>query len=102
MGWFGKGAVKSILNVPEQKKIDVLIALGYYERQKISLEHDREPMDKIASFNTYWVLADRRCKIGLDGLAPRVGFEPTTKRLTAARSTTELLGSVRLVTHESP
>ena len=27
-------------------------------------------------------------------LAPRVGFEPTTKRLTAARSTTELLGSV--------
>jgi hypothetical protein len=30
-------------------------------------------------------------------LAPEVGFEPTAKRLTAARSTTELLGnSVRL------
>ena len=26
----------------------------------------------------------------LDGLAPAVGLEPTTKRLTAARSTTEL------------
>ena len=25
-------------------------------------------------------------------LAPEVGFEPTAKRLTAARSTTELLG----------
>ncbi len=27
-------------------------------------------------------------------MAPEVGFEPTTKRLTAARSTTELLGSM--------
>jgi hypothetical protein len=26
-------------------------------------------------------------------LAPEVGFEPTAKRLTAARSTTELLGN---------
>ncbi len=26
-------------------------------------------------------------------MAPEVGFEPTTKRLTAARSTTELLGN---------
>lgn len=27
-------------------------------------------------------------------MAPEVGLEPTTKRLTAVRSTTELLGSV--------
>gem|GEM_PF-3530243 len=27
-------------------------------------------------------------------VAPEVGFEPTTKRLTAARSTTELLGKI--------
>ena len=53
IGWFDEGAVKSMLNVPEQKKIDVLIALGYYDRQKASPEHDREPMDKIASFNSY-------------------------------------------------
>jgi len=53
MGWFDEGAVKSILNVPEEKKIDVLIALGYYDRQEVSPEHDREPMDKIASFNSY-------------------------------------------------
>lgn len=53
MGWFDEGAVKSILNVPEEKKIDVLIALGYYDRQEVSPEHDRKPMDKIASFNSY-------------------------------------------------
>jgi len=53
IGWFDEGAVKSMLNVPEQKKIDVLIALGYYDRQKVSPEHDREPMGKIASFNSY-------------------------------------------------
>jgi len=53
MGWFDEGAVKSILNVPEEKKIDALIALGYYDRQEVSPEHDREPMEKIASFNSY-------------------------------------------------
>jgi len=53
IGWFNERAVKSILNIPQQKKIDVLIALGYYDREKLGPEHDREPMDKIASFNSY-------------------------------------------------
>ncbi len=53
IGWFNEGAVKSILNIPEHKKVDILIALGYYDREKLGPEHDREPMDKIASFNSY-------------------------------------------------
>ncbi len=53
IGWFKERAVKSILNIPQQKKIDILIALGYYDREKLGPEHDREPMDKIASFNSY-------------------------------------------------
>ncbi|MFC1940715.1 nitroreductase family protein [Chloroflexota bacterium] len=53
IGWFNERAVKSILNIPERKKIDVLIAVGYYDREKLGTEHGREPMDKIASFNTY-------------------------------------------------
>jgi len=53
IGWFDEGAVKSILNVPQQKKIDILIALGYYDPAKVSSEHIREPIDKIASFNSY-------------------------------------------------
>jgi len=53
IGWFDEGAVKSVLNIPRGKKVDILIALGYYERDKVSPEHDREPLDKIASFNSY-------------------------------------------------
>ncbi len=53
IGWFNERAVKSILNIPQLKKIDILIALGYYDREKLGSEHGREPMDKIASFNSY-------------------------------------------------
>ena len=53
IGWFNESAVKSVLNIPRDKKIDILIALGYYDREKLGSEHGREPMDKIASFNSY-------------------------------------------------
>ena len=53
IGWFDEGAVKAILNVPQQKKIDILIALGYHESEQVGSEHDRGPLDKIASFNSY-------------------------------------------------
>jgi len=53
IGWFNERAVKSLLNVPQNKKVDILIALGYYDKEKIRSEHDREPMDKIMSFNSY-------------------------------------------------
>jgi nitroreductase len=53
IGWFNEKAVKSILGVPQNKKIDILIALGYYERGRLGPEHGREPMDRIASFNSY-------------------------------------------------
>lgn len=53
IGWFNENAVKSVLSVPLEKKIDILIALGYYSRDKLGAEHSREPMDRIASFNSY-------------------------------------------------
>ena len=53
IGWFNEGAVKSVLNIPQSKKIDILLALGYYDREKAHPEHGKEPMDKIASFNSY-------------------------------------------------
>jgi len=53
IGWFNERAVKSTLNIPQHKKIDILIALGYYDREKLGPEHSREPIDKIASFNSY-------------------------------------------------
>ena len=53
IGWFNERAVKSLLNVPPDKKVDILITLGYYDREKIRSVHNREPMEKIASFNSY-------------------------------------------------
>jgi len=53
IGWFNEQAVKPILNIPPPKKIDILIALGYYDKAKVHSEHGREPIDKIASFNSY-------------------------------------------------
>jgi nitroreductase len=53
IGWFNERAVKPVLNIPSYKKVDILIALGYYATAKVRSEHDREPMDKIASFNSY-------------------------------------------------
>jgi len=53
IGWFNERAVKQILSIPQHKKIDILIALGYYDREKLGPEHDREPIDKITSFNSY-------------------------------------------------
>ena len=53
IGWFNEGAVKAVLNIPRGKKIDILIALGHYDREKPAREHGREPMEKIASFNSF-------------------------------------------------
>jgi len=53
IAWFNERAVKSTLKIPQRKKVDILIALGYYDREKLGPEHGREPMDKIASFNSY-------------------------------------------------
>lgn len=53
IGWFNEKGVKETLDIPRQKKVDILIALGYYDREKLGPEHGREPMDKIASFNSY-------------------------------------------------
>ncbi len=53
IGWFNERAVKSILNVPPDKKVDILITLGYYDQAKKRSAHSREPMGKIASFNSY-------------------------------------------------
>ena len=53
IGWFDESAVKSILNIPRRKKIDILIALGYYDREKVRSGRGREPIGEIASFNSY-------------------------------------------------
>lgn len=53
IGWFNERAVKSTLNIPKSKKVDILLALGYYDEEKIGSGHGREPLDKVSSFNRY-------------------------------------------------
>lgn len=51
IGWFDEKKVKQILNVPNAKRIPLLIAVGYSAaatRKKI-----RKPMDKIRRYNSY-------------------------------------------------
>ena len=52
IGWFNERAVKIILHIPQHKKIDILIALGYCDREKAHQEHGREPLGDIALFNS--------------------------------------------------
>jgi nitroreductase len=53
IGWFNEKAVKSLLKIPKGKKLDILIALGYYDRTTLGPEHGREPLENVASFNFY-------------------------------------------------
>ena len=53
IGWFNEKAIKKALNIPASKKIDVVIALGYHDSKKAGTEHDREPLGKMSSFNSY-------------------------------------------------
>ncbi len=53
IGWFNEKAVKSVLDIPNNRKIDVMIALGYYDRQKMKSEQTRYPIEELISFNTY-------------------------------------------------
>ena len=53
IGWFSESAVKKALGIPKDKKVDVLIALGYYNKKKAKSAQNREPLEKVASFNAY-------------------------------------------------
>lgn len=52
IGWFNEKAVKSILSIPRNKKIDVIISLGYYKEDKPTAKA-RRSLEEISSFNSY-------------------------------------------------
>jgi len=53
IGWFNEDAVKEILNIPKEKKLDVLLALGYPNPKVMPNKLVREPIEKMSSFNSY-------------------------------------------------
>jgi len=52
MGWFDEKALKEEMNIPRNKKIDIVIALGYAAEDKI-IPKARKSLEEISSFNSY-------------------------------------------------
>ena len=53
IGWFDEGVVKKILNVPRDRRVDVLLAVGYYDKGKLGQPQKRDSLEEIAAFNSY-------------------------------------------------
>lgn len=49
LGFFNEKAVKKILNIPKEKKVDIILSVGYPVDDKIR-EKSRSPMKEIAKF----------------------------------------------------
>ena len=50
LGWFGEKKVKKILGIPDRKKIDVIISMGYPAKDEPK-EKVRRPLNKIRRYN---------------------------------------------------
>ncbi|MFC1589963.1 nitroreductase family protein [Candidatus Omnitrophota bacterium] len=50
LGWFDEKAVKEMLGVPKDKKIDIIISMGYPEGAS-DREISRKPLDEIRRYN---------------------------------------------------
>lgn len=51
-GWFDEGALKAELNMAKDKKIDIVLALGYPAEEK-TVSKKRKPLEMMSSFNQY-------------------------------------------------
>lgn len=52
LGWFDEKEVKKLLDIPLQKRVELIITLGYPESVKMR-QKKRKVMDQIRSYNSY-------------------------------------------------
>ncbi len=52
MGWFDEKKIKKLLNVPDKKRINIMISLGYSSDEEIR-EKIRNPLEQIVKYNSY-------------------------------------------------
>ncbi len=52
IGWFDEKRLKEILKIPKNRRIDIIISLGYYESDKLT-PRSRKSISEILSFNKY-------------------------------------------------
>lgn len=53
IGWFDEAAVKPILKIPGDRRVDVLLAVGYYDKGKPGRPQKRDSLEEISAFNSY-------------------------------------------------
>ncbi len=52
LGWFNEKGVRSLLKIPRNKRVGLIITLGYSAEERIRLK-TRKGMDEIARWDTY-------------------------------------------------
>jgi len=53
IGWFNENEIKNILNITKNKRIGLVITIGYAEKNYTLRNKIRKPINKIISFNKY-------------------------------------------------
>lgn len=53
IGWFDEKKIRQLLNIPEKRKIGLVITLGYPPEDYKLRKKIRKPLDKICGFNSY-------------------------------------------------
>ncbi len=53
LGWFDEKKIKALLNIPEKRKIGLLITVGYPPEEYTVRGKVRKPFSDICSFNSY-------------------------------------------------
>jgi nitroreductase len=52
IGWFNEGGVKRTLGIPKDRKVDILLALGY-AGEAAAGSHNRASLERMSAFNRY-------------------------------------------------
>ena len=52
LGWFNEGGVKKLLKIPRQKRVELMITLGYPQTTEVR-KKQRKEFREVVSFNTY-------------------------------------------------
>jgi len=53
IGWFDEKKIRQLLNIPEKRKIGLVITLGYAPEEYKQRQKIRKPVDDICSYNSY-------------------------------------------------
>lgn len=53
LGWFDETAIKQLLHIPEQKRIGLVIALGYAKAEDPLRKKNRKTVEEVCNYNRY-------------------------------------------------